>query len=163
MSTLTTGASSAAGSLAAGSPAKVSADDWQVLLVDTVGELKWWWGLAELALVGGSFGSRGGQNMLEPAAYGAKVAFGPNVSNFREIVRVLQQKEAVWQLPTLDALAGWIEDQLTDPRAGQGHTDRAMELIRSHQGATARACTLLETLLPCPSSSATPSRSIPAQ
>ena len=124
-----------------------SADDWQVLLVDSVGELKWWWGVAELALVGGSFGTRGGQNMLEPAAYGAKVAFGPNVWNFREIVRSLLEKDAVWQLPSLDALADWINDSLSDPLAGQGRTQRAIALIRSHQGATQRTCNLLESLL----------------
>lgn len=124
-----------------------SAEDWQVLLVDTVGELKWWWGLAELAMVGGSFGSRGGQNMLEPAAYGAKVAFGPNVSNFREIVRALLEKDAVWQLPSLDALTDWINDSISDPLAGQNRPQRAIELIRSHQGATDRTCGLLESLL----------------
>lgn len=124
-----------------------NAEDWQVLLVDTVGELKWWWGVAELALVGGSFGSRGGQNMLEPAAYGARVAFGPNVWNFREIVRSLLEKDAVWQLPSLDALTDWINDSISDPLAGQNRPQRAMELIRSHQGATDRTCRLLESLL----------------
>lgn len=121
--------------------------DWQVLLVDSVGELKWWWGMAELALVGGSFGSRGGQNMLEPAAYGAKVAFGPNVSNFRAIVSALLEKEAVWQIPSLDALPAWIDDQLSRPEEGRAHAERAMALIGSHQGATARTCDLLDTLL----------------
>ncbi len=124
-----------------------AADDWQVLLVDTVGELKWWWGVAELALVGGSFGQRGGQNMLEPAAYGAKVAFGPNVWNFREIVRALLEKDAVWQLPSLDALTDWVKDSLVDPHQGAERPRRAIELIRSHQGATDRTCGLLEALL----------------
>ncbi|GAF72732.1 unnamed protein product, partial [marine sediment metagenome] len=63
--------------------------DWQVLLVDTVGELGAWWGRANVALVGGSLGSRGGQNMIEPAAYGAAVCFGPNTRNFRDIVAAL--------------------------------------------------------------------------
>ncbi|MGN6136281.1 MAG: 3-deoxy-D-manno-octulosonic acid transferase [Aureliella sp.] len=124
-----------------------SADQWQVLLVDTVGELKWWWGLAELALVGGSFGSRGGQNMLEPAAYGAKVAFGPNTSNFRTIVRALLEKEAAWELPTLDALPEWIDDQLSRPEAGRARTARAVQWIASHQGATERTLALLDQLL----------------
>jgi 3-deoxy-D-manno-octulosonic-acid transferase len=139
-------------------------DDWQVLLVDTVGELKWWWGTAELALVGGSFGARGGQNMLEPAAYGARVAFGPNTWNFREIVRALLENEAAWQLPTLDALPGWIDDQLSCPTAttaamtaagtnvSTSRSQRAVDLIRSHQGATERTLTLLDTLLETTSS-----------
>lgn len=122
-------------------------DRWQVLLVDTVGELRWWWGLAELALVGGSFGDRGGQNMLEPAAYGAKVAFGPNTWNFRTIVRDLLEKRAAWELPSLDALQGWIDDHLTDPELGKAHTERAVQWIGSHQGATERSYALLDQLL----------------
>ncbi|MCL2305301.1 MAG: 3-deoxy-D-manno-octulosonic acid transferase, partial [Planctomycetaceae bacterium] len=42
----------------------------RVLLVDCVGELGAWWGVSKIAFVGGSMGSRGGQNMLEPAAFG---------------------------------------------------------------------------------------------
>lgn len=125
---------------------QANADDWQVLLVDTVGELKWWWGLAELALVGGSFGARGGQNMLEPAAYGAKVAFGPNTRNFRHIVQSLLASDAVWQLPTLDTLASWIEDQLAHPERGAEKSARAVALIRSHQGAMERTIQLLQPL-----------------
>ncbi len=63
---------------------RTTAEEWQVLLVDTVGELKWWWGTAELALVGGSFGTRGGQNMLEPAAYGAKLHLVPMSGTFEK-------------------------------------------------------------------------------
>ena len=61
----------------------------RVLLVDVVGELGAWWGTAHIAFVGGSLGNRGGQNMIEPAAYGAAVSFGPNTRNFRDIVAAL--------------------------------------------------------------------------
>ncbi len=60
-----------------------------ILLVDAVGELGAWWGTAHIAFVGGSLTSRGGQNMIEPAAYGAAVCFGPNTWNFRHIVALL--------------------------------------------------------------------------
>jgi 3-deoxy-D-manno-octulosonic-acid transferase len=124
-----------------------AAEDWDILLVDAVGELRWWWGLAELALVGGSFGSRGGQNMLEPAAYGARVAFGPNTSNFREIVRPLLAAEAAWELPSLEALLPWLAEQLETPASGQARARRAVELVRSHQGATERTLQRLLQLL----------------
>src|SRR5439155_11577956 len=56
-----------------------------VVLVDTIGDLGALWGLADLAFVGGSLdGRRGGQNMIEPAAYGACVTFGPHVWNFKD-------------------------------------------------------------------------------
>ena len=53
------------------------ADSSSIVLVDTIGELSAVWGLAEVAFVGGSLdGKRGGQNMIEPAAYGAAVVSG---------------------------------------------------------------------------------------
>ena len=54
----------------------------EIILLDTVGELATCWQLADIAFVGGSLTQRGGQNMLEPAATGAAVLFGPNVWNF---------------------------------------------------------------------------------
>ena len=59
----------------------------RILLVDTVGELSAWWGTAQIAYVGGSMGSRGGQNMIEPAAYASAVSFGPRTENFYEVVQ----------------------------------------------------------------------------
>ena len=112
---------------------------WDVLLVDTVGELRWWWGMAEIAIVGGSFGSRGGQNMLEPAAYGANVAFGPNTSNFRDVVLLLKQNKCVTEIPALDAIDGWLREQLSEPEAGAHRGRLAQELIRHHQGALQRS------------------------
>ncbi|HZU37893.1 MAG TPA: 3-deoxy-D-manno-octulosonic acid transferase, partial [Gemmataceae bacterium] len=54
-----------------------------VVLMDTIGELGALWGLADIAFVGGSLdGKRGGQNMIEPAGYGAAVVFGLHVWNF---------------------------------------------------------------------------------
>src|SRR5207253_10077269 len=68
-----------------------------VILVDTLGELSAVWGLADVAFVGGSLdGKRGGQNMLEPAAYGCAVCFGPHVWNFRDAAdRLLREGGAV--------------------------------------------------------------------
>ena len=66
----------------------------RILLVDVVGELGAWWGLATCGFVGGSLGRRGGQNMIEPAAYGVATSFGPNTWNFRDIVSQLLQHQA---------------------------------------------------------------------
>lgn len=123
-------------------------DDWDVLLVDTIGELRWWWGLADLALVGGSFGSRNGQNMLEPAAYGANVAFGPKTLNFRAIVELLLQADAATQIESLDQIESWLMQQLTDPQSGRAQGLRAQQLVRSQQGAIARTVEQLIQILP---------------
>src|SRR5690606_18425854 len=105
------------------------ADAWDVLLVDSLGELKWWWGLADIAVVGGSFGARGGQNMLEPAAYGANVAFGPNTSNFRDIVELLLAGDGAVRLSSPDELTDWLRQQLLDPEPGRQRGRHAQAII----------------------------------
>jgi 3-deoxy-D-manno-octulosonic-acid transferase len=125
----------------------VSAEQWRILLVDTVGELRWWWGLADIALVGGSFGTRGGQNMLEPAAYGTNVAFGPNTSNFKDICQLLLDDSAAVRLQSLDDILPWVRSQLENPEVGIARGTRAQALVRRHQGALDRTMERLSLLL----------------
>src|SRR5262249_40572428 len=70
-----------------------------VILVDTIGELGAVWGLADVAFVGGSLdGRRGGQNMIEAAAYGSAVVFGPHVWNFRDVAARLVEAGGACQV-----------------------------------------------------------------
>lgn len=126
----------------------ISANSWDILLVDTVGELRWWWGLSEFALVGGSFGARGGQNMIEPAAYGCSLAFGPNTWNFREAVGNLLKCDAAVELSGLDELLPWLDEQLDNPRIGMERGQRARAVVFEHHGATDRTLSMLCDLLP---------------
>jgi 3-deoxy-D-manno-octulosonic-acid transferase len=126
----------------------LAAGDWDVLLVDTIGELRWWWGLAQLALVGGSFGSRNGQNMLEPAAYGKNVAFGPKTLNFRAIVDLLLAADAAECIPTLEEIEPWLFEQLANPRMGEARGVRAQQLVKEHQGSIDRTVEQLLLFVP---------------
>ncbi|HEY0838615.1 MAG TPA: glycosyltransferase N-terminal domain-containing protein, partial [Vulgatibacter sp.] len=65
------------------------AADADLVVVDTIGELSAAYRLATLVFVGGSFTNRGGQNILEPAAHGKPVLFGPNMKNFQDSVQAL--------------------------------------------------------------------------
>ena len=87
----------------------------RVLLVDAVGELGAWWGIAQVAFVGGSLGDRGGQNMIEPAAYGAAVCFGPNTRNFRDIVAAMLSRDAAVVVADGDDLARFVRRCLEEP------------------------------------------------
>ena len=109
-----------------------------VLLVDTTGELGWWWGTASIAFVGGSLdGIRGGQNMLEPAAYAAAVCFGPHTRNFRDEVRRLLDADAAVVVPDGPALTAFVGRCLTDPGWAAALGNRAAALVAAHRGATA--------------------------
>jgi len=119
-----------------------------VLLVDTIGELRNWWGLADIAFVGGSLGDRGGQNMLEPSGYGAAVCFGPNTQNFREIVERLLAADAAEVVADESELTAFIKRMLDHPHLAAERGSRAQQVVRQHQGATEKTVELLSALLP---------------
>lgn len=110
----------------------------RVLLVDVTGELAAWWGTADVAFVGGSLdGKRGGQNMLEPSAYGAAVCFGPHTRNFQSEVASLLAADAariVHDQRELTAFVGWA---LREPAQRKAMGRRAAEAIDAGRGATA--------------------------
>jgi 3-deoxy-D-manno-octulosonic-acid transferase len=125
-----------------------------VILLDTIGELSAAWGLADIAFVGGSLdGRRGGQNMIEPAAYGAAVLFGPHTWNFRDTVeRLLAAKAALVVRDAAEmeqVIARLFAD--ADERARLG--EAARRLVREQQGATERTLEILDEFLPTRSES----------
>lgn len=120
-----------------------------VVLVDTIGELAAVWGLADVAFVGGSLdGRRGGQNMIEPAAYGAAVVFGPHVWNFRDTADRLVRAGGAVQVGDAAGLEAAVRRLLGDAqeRARLGGAGR--DFVLRQQGATARTLDLLDRLLP---------------
>jgi 3-deoxy-D-manno-octulosonic-acid transferase len=119
----------------------------RVLLVDVVGELGAWWGTAHVAFVGGSLGNRGGQNMIEPAAYGAAVSFGPNTWNFRDIVATMLARDAAVVAADGESIAAFLRRCLEDPSYAAGLGERARSVVAEQLGATARTFDLLEPLI----------------
>jgi 3-deoxy-D-manno-octulosonic-acid transferase len=127
-------------------------DPKAVVLVDSVGELAAWWGLADLAFVGGSLdGRRGGQNVLEPAGYGAAVLFGPHVWNFADLCRELVACGGAIQVTDAADLERQVVQLLHHPTARAQLGEAARRWLRAQQGATQRTldhlATLLETVL----------------
>ena len=119
-----------------------------ILLVDTLGELSAVWALADVAFVGGSlFGGRGGQNMMEPAAYGASVLFGPHTANFRETVEQLLTRGAARQVADSSDLASALIDDLDDPEAAAQRGAAARGFVLSQAGATDRTLAELDGLV----------------
>jgi len=119
----------------------------RVLLVDVVGELGAWWGTAQIAFVGGSIGSRGGQNMIEPAAYGAAVSFGPNTWNFRDIVAMMLAREAAVVVDNGEQFTAFVRRCLQQPDYAATLGERAKTLVLSQLGATQRTFQMLDALV----------------
>lgn len=120
---------------------------WRVMLVDAIGELGAWWGAAHVGFVGGSFGSRGGQNMLEPAAYGVATCFGPNTWNFRDIVARLLEAEGAAVVHDAAEMEAFIRRAIDDPAWARPLGQRARQLVLSQQGATKRTANLIQSLV----------------
>lgn len=119
---------------------------WQadaIILVDTIGELRHWWGVGQIATVGGSFGDRGGQNMLEPAGYGSAVSFGPNTRNFEKIASELITAGASVRVADRAALQVFVQRCLIDIPAADSLGRNARKVVAVHRGATDRTLQML--------------------
>lgn len=118
-----------------------------VWLLDTLGELKWCYGLAQVALVGGSWGNTGGHNPIEPASLGVPVLMGPSRFNFKAVAEALEAAGALRQATATEVperLMHW----LTDANARQQASLAAQAVVRDNQGATARHVAALCQWLP---------------
>ena len=120
-----------------------------VVLVDRIGELRDWWGLATIATVGGTFGDRGGQNMIEPAGYGAAVSFGPDTRNFRVIADAMIKADAAVRVGDAGELERFVSRMLGDRDDADRMGRRAIALVDRHRGAIDRTMAVL-----CPNDAA---------
>ncbi|MDA0587866.1 MAG: 3-deoxy-D-manno-octulosonic acid transferase [Planctomycetota bacterium] len=118
-----------------------------VILLDTLGELSACWGLADFAFVGGSLANRGGQNMIEPAGYGAALCFGPDTRNFRDVVVALLKRDAAKVVEDSIDLEETLLTWLANRDAARAQGIRAKEFVLSQHGATTKTidCLLGET------------------
>jgi len=122
-------------------------------LLDTIGELPATYALASVVFVGGSIVDRGGHNVLEPAAAGVPVVTGAHTHNFHSIVDLLNEADAIVQLPPVEgdaasaALAEALIDLLADAKRRTELATRATQLIATNQGAAERTIKLIAPLL----------------
>ncbi len=119
-----------------------------VFLIDTLGELSAVWGLADVAFVGGSlFPGRGGQNMMEPAAFGASVLFGPSTGNFKEAVEGLLARDGAKRVENAEALARALMADLDDPEAAAARGAAGRAFVLAQNGASLRTLAELDRLV----------------
>jgi 3-deoxy-D-manno-octulosonic-acid transferase len=88
--------------------------------------------------------------MIEPAAYGAAVSFGPNTWNFRDIVASLLAADGAVVVHDAAGLAAFVRRCLEEPAYAAALGARAQALVESQLGATRRTVELLEVQLERP-------------
>jgi 3-deoxy-D-manno-octulosonic-acid transferase len=118
-----------------------------VTVLDTIGELSTAYRLATLVFVGGSFVRRGGQNVLEPAAQGKPVLFGPHMENFKDSVQVLQGRGGL-QVGTPEQLLKVADELLSRPDKLQELGALARSSVTAIRGASARNVDHMLAILP---------------
>jgi 3-deoxy-D-manno-octulosonic-acid transferase len=118
-----------------------------VTILDTIGELAAAYRLATLVFVGGSFVTRGGQNVLEPAAQGRPVLFGPHMENFKDSVQVLQGRGGI-QVANPDQLFRVADELLGRPDQVDELGRLARQAVGAIRGASARNVDHMLALLP---------------
>ena len=118
----------------------------QVVVLDSIGELARAYRLATFVFVGGSFTTRGGQNILEPAAQGRPVLFGPHMENFRDSVQVLVGRGGI-QVNDSEHLYRVLVDLLSQPDELRSLGAMAQAAVRGVSGASARNVDCLVALL----------------
>ncbi len=114
-----------------------------VLLVDEMGVLTQLYGLADMALVGGSIAKRGGHNPLEAAVYGVPVIMGPHIYNNPQLCAPLKEAGALVQVDTPAALTAQLATWLGDPKGAQRLGQRGKAVIDANSGALAKSLAAL--------------------
>jgi 3-deoxy-D-manno-octulosonic-acid transferase len=119
----------------------------RLILMDAMGLLRMCYQLADLALVGGSYTPKiGGHNILEPSWYGLPVLFGPYMHAQPELVELMKEYRAGWQLGAdglQEKIIALMKDQEERVRVGQ----EGLRLIADLKGGTQRTLTALQPLL----------------
>jgi 3-deoxy-D-manno-octulosonic-acid transferase len=119
-----------------------------VVVLDTIGELARLYQVATVVFVGGSLVPAGGHNILEPAAFGRPVVFGPHMKNFAEIANDFLRRHAACQVRDPRELERELVDLVGDPvrRAALGAAARA--LVDANRGAAERTLDEIAALMP---------------
>ncbi|WFP50929.1 lipid IV(A) 3-deoxy-D-manno-octulosonic acid transferase [Methylomonas sp. EFPC3] len=114
-----------------------------VYIGDSMGELKMLYAAADAAFVGGSLVPVGGHNVLEPAAAGVPVIFGPEMFNFQEIAERMLAAEAAVQCAGAQALPAAVLRLYQDIDFKNRLVGNARQFVADNQGAAERTAALL--------------------
>jgi len=113
-----------------------------ILLGDTMGELLLFHAAADVSYIGGSLVPLGGQNLLEAAAVGTPVVFGPHMFNFSEISRMARGRGAGRQVQDAAELASVVADYLGNPAARRAAGEAGQRMVAENRGALAKTLEL---------------------
>ena len=126
------------------------AGELDCLLVNTTGELRFFYRNATVAFIGKSLTAIGGQNPIEPGALGRAMVFGPNMQNFADITNQFLKKNGALQVNSPEELEKIIAELLADPARREELGRNALAVVADNLGAIDRTVEMiLEQLKKC--------------
>jgi 3-deoxy-D-manno-octulosonic-acid transferase len=118
-----------------------------ILLGDSMGEMAYYFQIADIAFMGGSLVAVGGHNLLEPAALGKPTLIGPYFFNFNDITKQLTQKKACRIIQDVSELTQNIMQLLTSPELRHEMGMAAFDVVAANQGALKKSLTAISGIL----------------
>jgi 3-deoxy-D-manno-octulosonic-acid transferase len=117
-----------------------------IYLGDTMGEMAFYYGAADVAVIGGSLLPLGGQNLIEALAAGVPVIVGPSMFNFAEATRLALEAGAAVQVADAQAALLQVKELLSNPQKRQHMAAAGKTLCAAHRGATRKHLEVLMAL-----------------
>ena len=117
----------------------------QIIILDAMGELSAVYGACDIAIMGGSFITHGGQNLLEPAYWARPVICGPHMENF-PFAKEFYEKGAAIEVDE-PGLFNKLKELLQSPEKRNATGNKAKELYSEKAGAVERAIKEIEKFL----------------
>jgi 3-deoxy-D-manno-octulosonic-acid transferase len=118
-----------------------------VVLLDTIGELRAFYGACNIAFVGGSLVKIGGHNLLEPAAMKKPVIFSRYMFNFKEISEALINAGGGLMVKDKEELYVKLDNLLSDKQLSSAMGEKAFKVIAANSGATVRTIDAVHRLI----------------
>ncbi|RQP25645.1 3-deoxy-D-manno-octulosonic acid transferase [Piscinibacter terrae] len=122
----------------------LAADAW---LGDSMREMPLYYGLGDVALLGGSFAPLGGQNLIEAAACGCPVVMGPHTFNFAEAAELAEAASAAVRVKDIDEGLATALRMIEDPSGLRETAGQATAFAAEHRGAAARMADAIAALV----------------
>jgi 3-deoxy-D-manno-octulosonic-acid transferase len=123
---------------------KITIND-QILLGDTMGELKLFYGLCDVAFVGGSLFPIGGHSLIEPAIWGVPIISGPHLHNFLDVSKLLEDVEGLLICVDSKSMAEIVCGILKDHNKAKQMGNAAQLIAYRHRGALEKTISIINS------------------
>lgn len=125
----------------------LSTDQFNMMLGDSMGEMSFYYALADIAIMGGSFEPYGSQSMIEPCAIGVPTIVGPSIFNFATAVEEAENANAILRAKDASEALNKIEELLEKDSLRNQIADNAMIFSEEKRGATEKTIQIIDEIL----------------